>query len=188
MRLTQISNFFNVLVQLHPDLKYYHFGWPEELTQSVPNNFDPNASTGHLFPNVLFLPPEGKLDIQKGKNDATLRCTLFFVDLLYHKDNTAFDGRSLVEVYSDLLDIANGFTERIKKAGRKPPNGWFNIPGEIDLQLLDGTIENSVWIQAEFDLQVKLDCDTFVPDFGQLDPAFPYPVEGNDYEKLKPSE
>lgn len=188
MRLTQISNFFNVLVQLHPDLKYYHFGWPEEITQSVANNFDVAGSTAHLFPNVLFLPPEGPLDVQQGKTDLQLTCTLYFVDLLYHKNDTSFDGRSLVEVYSELLHIATGFLERVKKAGLRPPLGWFNIPGEINLELMDGTIENSVWIQAEFNLQVKMPCDTFDPDFEDLDAAFAFPVESDDYEKRKPTE
>ena len=41
MDLVQISNIFNALTQLNPELKFYHGGLHEKINQNgIDNNFD----------------------------------------------------------------------------------------------------------------------------------------------------
>jgi len=56
MLFIQIANIINELVQLDPDIKYYHYGLPEDVNRNIPNNFDPTSDTGRKFPYVLQIP------------------------------------------------------------------------------------------------------------------------------------
>ena len=55
---TQISNVFNLMVQLDPRLKYYHFGWRSDILRNIDNNFDPGVSKGREFPALHWAVPE----------------------------------------------------------------------------------------------------------------------------------
>ena len=50
MNLLKLSNFFNAISQAHTSFNYYHFGWRSDMLVNIPNNFDPNSSTGKTVP------------------------------------------------------------------------------------------------------------------------------------------
>ena len=89
MTLTKLDNIFNLIAQALPELKFYHFGWLQDVNDNnFINNFnppstDPNGINQRLFPALYFLPPEGEFEANFKKNPSRnlYNIQLVFTDL-----------------------------------------------------------------------------------------------------------
>ncbi len=134
MTLTKLDNIFNLIAQALPELKFYHFGWLQDVNDNnFVNNFntpstDPNGINQRLFPALYFLPPEGEFEANFKKNPSRnlYNIQLVFTDLEKRTNDGTPTGKNNSEYYTELQDIAERFLTvfgEILKRGRKgvPP-------------------------------------------------------------------
>ncbi len=134
MTLTKLDNIFNLIAQALPELKFYHFGWLQDVNDNnFINNFnppstDPNGINQRLFPALYFLPPEGEFEANFKKNPSSnlYNIQLVFTDLEKRTNDGTPTGKNNSEYYTELQDIAERFLTlfgEVLKRGRKgtPP-------------------------------------------------------------------
>lgn len=136
MTLTKLDNIFNLIAQALPELKFYHFGWLQDVNDNnFINNFnppstDPNGINQRLFPALYFLPPEGEFEANFKKNPSRnlYNIQLVFTDLEKRTNDGTPTGKNNSEYYTELQDIAERFLTvfgeiLIKSKGKKgvPP-------------------------------------------------------------------
>ena len=118
MLFIQIANIINGLVQLDPDIKYYHYGLPEDVNRNIPNNFDPTSDTGRKFPYVLQIPRQLTARAQQNGTQSlfeTHTVELLFIDTYaYQAQQFDFKRDTQLKIFSKLQVLA----ERIIKGLR----------------------------------------------------------------------
>jgi hypothetical protein len=106
MDIVQLSNIFNVITQVHPTLKAYHFGWRSDILRNIDNNLDKEQSTGRLYPALHLVPFEETKLIDTENNKTKFDLVLYVDDLQHYKNDSTIEGRSLLEQWRDLHRIA----------------------------------------------------------------------------------
>ncbi|MHC4316406.1 MAG: LamG domain-containing protein [Planctomycetota bacterium] len=109
---TQISNIFNLMVQVEPRLLYYHFGWRSDILKNIDNNFDEGNLKGRQFPALHFSVPEftqyiGGIDYTGVKEE--MEITLYFDDLQYYENDGSANSENLIEEWAGLKQIAEDY-------------------------------------------------------------------------------
>ena len=114
--IVTITDLLNKLVQQDTELKYYHFGYLDELQQNPENNFNQQAKTGRLFPCLDWIIPE---EITHNLSEPELEkipMYLVFSDLQGYDNKTNQDTRSRIEVWRDLKRTAKRFVLLFERA------------------------------------------------------------------------
>lgn len=131
MLFIQVANIINELVQADPDLKYYHYGLPEDLNRNIPNNFDPNSDTGRLFPYVLQIPRELTARTQQNGSQSlfeTHTVELLFIDV-YAYNGQQFDQKrdTQLKIFSKLQVLAERIIKALQEYGEDVALPGFNV-------------------------------------------------------------
>ena len=110
--LTEISNIFNLMCQIDTRINSYHYGWRSDINKNIANNFDPNFSTGRMFPAVHMDKPDGITGIEEpgylGGDESVEMLLYFDTEQDYNNDGTA-NTLNLIEQEDELKVIANDF-------------------------------------------------------------------------------
>lgn len=107
--IVKVSNLLNKLVQIDPDLNFYHFGWLNEINENPANNFNKTASAGRLFPSLDWIVPERIINTYQDPEKQIIKMDLFFSDLYGYNNKGVTDTRSKIETWRDILKIAQRF-------------------------------------------------------------------------------
>ena len=119
MNLLKLSNFFNALTQSHNDFKYYHFGWRADMLENIPNNYDPNSSTGKLFPAVHFVVP-AQIDtlLNDAENQDKFSVVLHFDNLQDTNNNGTRNTKTLLTQWAELTVLAKQYLYNVQRLRR----------------------------------------------------------------------
>jgi hypothetical protein len=190
MDIVQISNTFNTLVQLHPDLKFYHGGLAEKINQSgIDNNFDPTNSTGKEYP-LLWFPydaVQGTKQLTNQKQTDRMEVTLLFYDLMFYGNDSKNDIRTEVEIARDLDAIGIGFIAALRKSNIEEITGnkcnWLGVDGPVNYSYIPFQGKDRLMcVRYDFTIVFSAECQPFNPDFGLLTPPNAVPVPNFDLE------
>jgi len=116
MKLLEITNLFNTVTKLHPNFQNYHFGWPSDMVRNVVNNYDPEQSTGTLYPAVLVSPPDIRVNPMDLKTVYSFR--VHFIDLQGYNNNTLLDNNNQVEQWSELFESGLQWFRGVQNANK----------------------------------------------------------------------
>jgi hypothetical protein len=190
MDIVQISNVFNALAQLHPDINFYHAGLAETINQSgIDNNFDPGNSTGKEYPLLIF-PYDATRDLVNLTNQrqlARMEMTLLFYDTMFYDNDSKNDVRTEIEILRDLRAVGDGFLVAIRKANKVEIAGnvcnGLGIDGVTTITAIPFQHNDRVMcLRYDFTLTYFAECQPFDPDFALLVPPNAVPVPDYDLE------
>lgn len=156
--IVTITNLLNKLVQLDPDLKFYHFGFINELNENPANNFNKSASAGRLFPSLDWIVPEKISCELSDPEKQIINMDLFFADLYGYNNKGQTDTRTKIETWRDVLKIAQRFILVFEKALCELNIGGFaNTQCEFEL---NGSVSDSriLDVRVTFDLVLAGEC------------------------------
>lgn len=131
MLFIQIANIINELVQLDPDLKYFHYGLPQDVNRNIPNNFDQNSDTGRLFPYVLQIPRALTARTQQNSGQSlfeTHSLELLFIDTYnYNAQQFDFKRDTALKIFSKLQVLAERIIKGLLEYAEEQALPPFNI-------------------------------------------------------------
>lgn len=189
MKLVQISNLFNqVCLGINAvsagRIGFYHYGYYSDINVNIQNNWTGGNTVGVLYPAVQFLYPTAQVEIKEKSVKGTLNCTLIFSDLQYYNNDGTQNQRSIIEVQSDLEDLAVNVLSEFNRIGRTPAAYQCGVQGAINFEYLsDAHNNNLVLLEATFVLWYVWDCPIDTVDIGTLPAPFDgIPPSTSDYE------
>ncbi len=131
MLFIQIANIINELVQLDPDIKYYHYGLPEDVNRNIPNNFDPTSDTGRKFPYVWQIPRQLTARAQQNGTQSlfeTHTVELLFIDTYaYQAQQFDFKRDTQLKIFSKLQVLAERIIKGLIEYAEEQALPPFNI-------------------------------------------------------------
>jgi len=131
MLFIQIANIINELVQLDPDIAYYHYGLPEDVNRNIPNNFDQSSDTGRKFPYVLQIPRQLTARSQQNGTQSlfeTHTVELLFIDTYaYQAQQFDFKRDTQLKIFSKLQVLAERIIKGIIEYAQDVAIPPFNI-------------------------------------------------------------
>lgn len=182
MTLTQLSNLWNLIVQAHPELKSYHFGWRSDVNVNTANNYDPTNDLGSQYPRVHFTPPIGNFNTQDANN--SIKAMLFFDDLQGYDNEGNLTKNTKAEQWSKLFVHAFQFFRTARQSTRKLANQSLAVEIQNVTYTYDSDTHNRrlISIVCECDIIAKVKCNDLNLDLTQFNPEQPFPVAEWDYE------
>ena len=188
--IVQISNVLNNITQLHPNFKFYHFGWRSDIEKDIDNNFDNDTATGRFFPSVQWVPPSQEVLEDLHNNRRTIKMELFFDDLQGYTSTGEIDTRTMIEVFRDLKRGATIFLNNFSRFltniyldqafvdTDKPINFFYDS---------NAGQAKRIFLKVDFSLTYFEHCESLILDPANLpvDPSSISPVETYDYEDYK---
>jgi len=173
MLFIQIANIINELVQLDPDLKYYHYGLPEDVNRNIPNNFDPNSDTGRLFPYVLQIPRQLTARTQQNATQSlfeTHTVELLFIDTYaYNAQKFDFKRDTQIKIFSKLQVLAERIIKGLQEYAEEVALPPFNISDyTIDPDAARFTA-NTRMIRVNLSLVFPSACSSYDYDLSMLE-------------------
>ena len=189
MNLLKLSNFFNAISQAHTSFNYYHFGWRSDMLVNIPNNFDPNSSTGKLFPAVHFAVPESfNSTVNDSTNKDSIPVTLYFDNLQDYNNNGTANTKTLLRQWSDLTILAKEYLYNVQRLMERDLTGFYLDTDSFRLEFdSDLGADKLISVKATFNVTVQADCINveLEPTTLTATPSSLYPVaDGYDYEDL----
>lgn len=112
LNLIQISNIFNMIAQKHDAIKFYHFGWHEDINININNNFDIDNQSGVKYPAVYLYPPGGEIERVSGRTYFDIE--LDFFNLADYNNDSTTNNNSLLEQWEQLRTWADEYINEIK--------------------------------------------------------------------------
>jgi hypothetical protein len=192
MDIVRLSNIFNAISVLHPNINYYHCGIHSKVNQSgIPNNFDPLNEVGVQYPFLLFpypaLTASKNASTQKLTTTMTLELNLY--DTMFYNNDSTSNTRTEVEIMRDLDTIANDVLAGFKIAAAREvgANGcrWIQVNDGTGFEYIPYAHNNRLaCIRMFITVVFATPCSTVVFDFDSLAPTTPVPTEDYDYEDL----
>lgn len=183
MKLVQISNLLNQICLginlVNPNrIGFYHYGWYSDVNANIQNNWTGQNTVGKLYPSVQFLYPTATVDIKEKSVKGSLQCRLIFSDLQYYNNDSSTNQRSIIEVQSDLEDLAVNVLSEFNRIGRTPDyQCGITTPISIDY-LSDAHNTSLVLLDCQFTIWYIWDCpiDTAIitdltGDFADIPPS-----------------
>jgi hypothetical protein len=177
MKLVQISNLFNQICLainvVNPNrIGFYHYGWYSDVNANIQNNWTGENTVGVLYPSVQFLYPDATVEIKEKSVKGTLNCNLVFSDLQYYNNDASLNQRSIIEVQSDLEDLAVNVLSEFNRVGRtKDYQCGITTPINIDY-LSDAHNNNLVILSCSFTIWYIWDCPIDTADITSLSGIF----------------
>jgi len=181
MIITQLSNLFNYIVQQDPEAQFYHFGWPNDVNVNIPNNYDPSAATGRLFPYVLLTPPKMLLRAQANgtqSNYERFDMQLILIDTYSH---TSPDLSQKIDTGIEVMAGLQALLRRILRA----LNDYVNLQALIPFAIADMNVDFDAYrftdssrsLSVTFSMTFPTGCEDYV-----FDPTL-IPANFNDINK-----
>jgi hypothetical protein len=180
----QISNIFNLMVQLEPRLNFYHFGWRSDILRNIDNNFDQGVKTGRLFPAVHFAVPEytqfvDALQYESLKEEVEV--TLYFDNLQDYNNTGATNTLNLLEQWDYLKSIAEDFVINLNFVLEHYNAGFISLP-KFE-QFSHGHNDRLISWKVSFKLTHYIECTEAQ---NQIDTSLlPATIEETDLENYK---
>ena len=173
MLFIQIANIINELVQLDPDLKYFHYGLPEDVNRNIPNNFDTNSDTGRLFPYVLQIPRQLTARTQQNSTQSlfeTHTVELLFIDTYaYNAQQFDFKRDTQIKIFSKLQVLAERIIKGLQEYAEEVALPPFNISDyTIDPDAARFTA-NTRMIRVNLSLVFPSACSSYDYDLSMLE-------------------
>lgn len=187
MTITQISNYFNAIVQSYVDMKFYHYGWTSAINVNVQNNFTGNNSRGKKYPalHMDFITERPTILSKDVKSQATI--PLIFSDTQeYKSEDGSTKTKSLAEMHSELQKLAINVISELNRIGRSL--GGRNHFGVLTTQptfryTANARNDRLVELFTQIEIFYFPDCSDFTANIEGLDPPFnSLPTGPNDYE------
>lgn len=189
MKLIQISNLFNQICQginavSAGRVGFYHYGWYSDVNVNIQNNWTGQNTVGVLYPAVYLLYPTAQVDIKEKSVKGSLDLTLVLSDLQYYNNDNSTNQRSIIEVQSDLEDLAVNILSEFNRVARTPAAYQCGIQGPISIEYLsDAHNNNLVLLKCDFKIFYIWDCPVDTVDIGSLPAPFDdIPPATSDYE------
>lgn len=198
MSLVRISNLFNQLCQLHPDMNYYHYGWKSDINITVPNNFtlgdtgDLTNPRGKKYPSLTLEFPSERWSVGTGvgATESFLRTFLIFNDTQrYNSEDGSNNPLSLLEQQDELQKIATDIVSEFNRIGGSFSGLEFLGIKQINNVFYNGEARADRLVELVLDVEIYyfIECSDFVADIGSLPPPFnQLPPGDQDFELLKP--
>lgn len=190
MTITEISNLFNLITSMSPNLTSYHYGWASDINQNITNNYDNPQSTGRMFPHVQWIAPaqgEWSAFEAQGQRLDSLNITLAFYDLMDRNNDGSLNNTTMNEQVATLHNAAFQFMVELRRAGRQlaPQKDLVDISQGRVRWTSDANIHNDKLISVvlSFTLVTNIDCDELNLDFNTPPAGFSFPVDAPDYER-----
>jgi hypothetical protein len=189
MDIVRLSNIFNAISQLHPNINYYHCGLHSKVNQNgIPNNFDPLNEVGVMYPFLMFPYPAitATKQAQTQKLQTTMTIEIDLYDSMFYNNDSKNNTRTEVEIMRDLDTIANDVLAGFKIAARREvgSNGcqWIQVNEGTGFEYIPFAHNNRLaCIRMFITVIFATPCSTVEFDFDSL-VSTPVPVEGWDYE------
>ena len=173
MKLVQISNLFNqICLAINQSttgrIGFYHYGWYSDVNTNVQNNWTGQNTVGVIYPSVQLLYPTASVEIKEKSVRGTLNCRLIVSDLQYYNNDASTNQRSIIEVQSDLEDLAVNVLSEFNRIGRtKDYQCGITTPISIDY-LSDAHNNSLVLLDTSFTIWYQWDCPIDVADISTL--------------------
>ena len=173
MLFIQVANILNQLVELDNDLKYYHYGLPQDVNRNIPNNSDPTSDTGRLFPYVLQIPRELTARTQQNGTQSlfeTHTIELLFIDTYaYNAQQFDFKRDTQLKIFSKLQVLAERIIKGLQEYAEEQAIPPFNISDyTIDPDAARFTA-NTRMIRVNLSLVFPSACSSFDYDLSSLE-------------------
>lgn len=159
MKLIEITNLFNLVTRLHPTFQNYHFGWPSDMVRNVVNNYDPEQSTGTLYPAVLVSPPDIRVNPVTLKTNYSFR--VHFIDLQGYENTTLLNTQNHVEQWSELFESGLQWFREVQNANKSLTKPAYigiineNISGGL---MSDAGAQKLIYVYFDFEVITSSTC------------------------------
>lgn len=187
MTITQISNYFNAIVQSYVDMGFYHYGWTSDINVNVQNNFTGNNSRGKKYPalHMDFITERPTILTKDVRSQATI--PLIFSDTQYYNsENNSTNLRSLPELHTHLQQLAINVISEFNRIGRSlKGRDHFGVLTTQPTFTYTANSRNDRLVELFTQIEVFYfpDCTDFTADIeGLLPPFNTLPTGLNDYE------
>jgi hypothetical protein len=188
MRLTGITNMFNMVTRIHPEFMNYHFGWASDMARNIQNNYDPEQTTGTLYPAVLVVPQEMEYISNQRKMRYLFR--VHFIELQGYLNTTEARIHTKVEQWSDLIVNGTRWFEELKRANNSLTKPVYLALKSGDVRgFLDesATQRRLIYVAFDFEVLAAADCEdlglTYPDDITAVGYDWP-PTENYDLENI----
>jgi hypothetical protein len=191
MLIVQLSNIFNLIIQNNPNLKTYHFGYPNDVNINVQNNYNQGAQTGNNFPYVLFIPPNISSRIQQNATQSifdTYSCQLLFIDMYGYENDSVYKPDTTAVVLSELQKRVKEFFKELQQYAEILSLPPFNISDlEILVDAINFFVQNTRTLSVTFNLTFPSGCSDFDVDLTPYLPENPNDMTDDDLEYVIPN-
>lgn len=109
------------------------------MVRNVVNNYDPDQSTGTLYPAVLVSPPDIRVNPTDLKTTYSFR--VHFIDLQAYNNDTSLDNSNQVEQWSELFEYGLQWFREVQNANK-------NLTKPAYLGLLNNQINGGLMSDA----------------------------------------
>ena len=184
MTLTQFSNLLNLMTQVETRLKFYHFGWRSDININPQNNYNPNGSTGRLYP-ALHLDIPDYLTYQDEPQPSGLqqkaRINLYFDTLQGKNNDGSLNVESMLEQFTALKKISEDFMSNLVVMMDYYGSAFLDTKPTFTPRA-NMHNDNLVTIEVAFDVMLIVECTDVA---FQIDPSgFPATLEVEDLERI----
>ena len=184
MTLTQFSNLLNLMTQAETRLKFYHFGWRSDININPQNNYNPNGSTGRLYP-ALHLDIPDYLTYQNEPQPSGLqqkaRINLYFDTLQGKNNDGSLNVESMLEQFTALKKISEDFMSNLVVMMDYYGSAFLDTKPTFTPRA-NMHNDNLVTIEVAFDVMLIVECTDVA---FQIDPSgFPATLDIEDLERV----
>lgn len=159
MKLVEITNLFNLVTRVHPAFMNYHLGWPSDMARNIQNNYDPDQTTGTLYPAVLVSPPEVEYMSNERKMKYIFR--VHFIELQGYLNTAAARIHTKSEQWSDLIVHGTRWFEELKRANNAltKPAYMAIVSGSAQGGLEEAASQRKlIYVYFDFEVITAADC------------------------------
>lgn len=166
MNLLLIGNTIKLVVDTHPHIKSYHFGYHSDINRNVPNVYDENNEKGTQFPHLMWVAPiDGTLDLATRKD--VIDCEVYLYDLQAYGNDHEGTAETLLTQWNRLKIYLVEVLQVLysKKVGISANVEWFT----------DANAQNDrlICVGARFNITKSYTCANYDPitgiDFALID-------------------
>jgi hypothetical protein len=184
MTLTQFSNLLNLMTQAETRLKFYHFGWRSDININPQNNYNPNGSTGRLYPALHCDIPD-YLTYQDEPQPSGLqqkaRINLYFDTLQGKNNDGSLNVESMLEQFTSLKKISEDFMSNLVVMMDYYGSAFLDTKPTFTPRA-NMHNDNLVTIEVAFDVMLIVECTDVA---FQIDPSgFPATLDIEDLERV----
>jgi hypothetical protein len=184
MTLTQFSNLLNLMTQAETRLKFYHFGWRSDININPQNNYNPNGSTGRLYPALHCDIPD-YLTYQDEPQPSGLqqkaRINLYFDTLQGKNNDGSLNLESMLEQFTALKKISEDFMSNLVVMMDYYGSAFLDTKPTFTPRA-NMHNDNLITIEVAFDVMLIVECTDVA---FQIDPSgFPATLDIEDLERV----
>jgi hypothetical protein len=184
MTLTQFSNLLNLMTQAETRLKFYHFGWRSDININPQNNYNPNGSTGRLYPALHLDIPDYLTYLDEPQPSGLqqkARINLYFDTLQGKNNDGSLNLESMLEQLTALKKISEDFMSNLVVMMDYYGSAFLDTKPTFTPRA-NMHNDNLVTIEVAFDVMLIVECTDVA---FQIDPSgFPATLDIEDLERV----